>query len=189
MLKTIVWFFKSSQQRSFSRVAPECLFGFLLGAKGSRWSVIDDRPPISAIDQPLQSKAFTVFEGATVAHRGKLRCVCTAVCVTTKQGQGLTHHTHREPQRFVSLWLLWNEFPALDSHCQCTSDILFLSLLLSVTHLTGNSINSFDTFPSSPSKYLPNQDASSSSRESCPFRDCCLTEFVLIFQLLREISP
>lgn len=27
---------------------------FLLGAKGSRWSVIDDRPPISAIDQRLQ---------------------------------------------------------------------------------------------------------------------------------------
>lgn len=29
-------------------------------------------------------------EGATVAHRGQTVCVCTAVCVTTEQGQGLT---------------------------------------------------------------------------------------------------
>lgn len=151
LFKTIVWFFKSSQQRRFSRVVPECLFAQCKGQQMEHyWRPASDFCYWSAITV----KSLYCIRGSYCSPQGgKRRGVCTVVYVTTNQGQGLTHtthtytHTHKNRTTIISLQLILNEFPALDSHCQCNSDILFFGLLLSVTHLTESSMNSFDTFP------------------------------------------
>lgn len=116
VFKTIVWFFKSSQQRRFSRVVPECLFAQCKGQQMEHyWRPASDFCYWSAITV----KSLYCIRGSYCSPQGgKRRGVCTVVYVTTNQGQGLTHtthtytHTKTEPLLLVysSFWMnfqLW----------------------------------------------------------------------------------